>query len=178
MTKASRILLSGTGVVAVAASVIGATAMAYRVADWKGAESFTQTGLAPNLTRCGPLPDNLEGRFAGSGIDTAHGTFAVTTSGCVNAKTLRVSDLEATDTYLRSGDSVRIETDDFTLGLDSTTCVASNRQPVAFRVAGGTGGLTGATGRGHFDIAMNWTPCNGLVLPAHVWFNGELRAGG
>jgi hypothetical protein len=175
MTVTRRILRTSTGLVAVGALVVGATAGASPVTDWKGAESFTQTGLAPNLTRCGPLPDNLEGRFAGSGIDTAYGTFAVTTSGCVNVRTLRVSDLQATDTYLRSGDRVKIVTDDFTLALDAKTCVASNRHPVAFRVAGGTGGLAGATGRGHFDIAMNWTPCNGLVLPAHVWFNGELR---
>jgi hypothetical protein len=174
----SRITLTGAAVVTAAALVFGAAAKASNVADWKGAESFAQTGLAPNVKRCGPPPANLEGHFAGTGIDTAGGPFAVTVSGCVNVQTLRVSDLEATDTYLRTADSVRIVSDDFTLALDRKTCVASNRRPVKFDVAGGSGALKGATGGGRFDIAMNWTPCNGLALPAHVWFDGDLQLPG
>jgi hypothetical protein len=63
----SRITLTGAAVVAVAALVVGATATASRVVDWKGAESFAQTGLAPNVKRCGPPPTNLEGHFAAPG---------------------------------------------------------------------------------------------------------------
>jgi len=170
--------VAAAGLLTTAALAVGGTAVAARSDVWKGAESFTQTALTPNVERCGAAPGNLEGSFAGSGIDTAQGTFAVTTSGCVNVETLRVSDLRATDTYLRSGDSVRIVADDFTLVLDPDTCVATNRRSVRFRVAGGTGELAGARGRGRFDIAMNWTPCNGLSLPAHVWFEGRLEGAG
>jgi hypothetical protein len=171
-----RILITVTGVGALAALVAAATAIASRVVtDWKGAESLAPTGLVPNVQRCGPPPANLEGRFAGSGIDTAAGTFTVTASGCVNTDTLRVTDLEATDTYLNGDGTVRITPEDFALALDRETCVASSARPVAFRVAGGTGALAGATGGGHFQIALNWTPCNGRALPAHVWFDGQLH---
>lgn len=139
---------------------------------WKGAESMSIVSLLPDLDRCGE-PPVLLARFAGDGIDARFGAFTVVASGCLNPETLQVFDLEATDTFL-SGDSVLIAPDDATLSLDPQTCVATNVEPVPFDVAGGTGSLANATGGGTFDIALNWTPCNGLALPARVWFEGTV----
>lgn len=150
-------------------------ASAGRIADWKGAETFTQTSLVPNPTRCGAAPPSLQATFAGTGVDTAGGTFTVTTSGCLNTETMRISDLEATDTYVGGAGSVLIAPDDFTLVVDPETCVGTNEAPVAFRVAGGTGEYEGARGGGHFDFALNWTPCNGVTQPTHVWFRGTIE---
>jgi hypothetical protein len=147
---------------------------AVRGAAWKGAETLTPVALIPNFGRCGSLP-NLEARYAGVGIDTGGGAFSVIASGCLNLGALRVFDMEVTDTYTATLDRVRIEPDDFTLVLDSATCVASNPVPIAFRVAGGTGRFKGARGGGHFDFALNHPACNGLVIPAHIWFHGQIR---
>lgn len=143
--------------------------------NWKGAETFSLIGAAPNVTRCGAFPENIELTFAGSGIDTEGGMFNVTASGCTNSATNRIFDLKATDSYVKSGDQVFIAAGEFVQVIDQETCVATNEHPVAFSVAGGTGGHAGATGQGRFNFAMNQTTCNGLVQPAHVWFKGMIR---
>ena len=147
---------------------------AARGVEWKGAETLLPVALAPNVERCGP-PPILEVSYAGTGIDTNGGVFAVTASGCLDLGALRVFDMEATDTYTATADSIRIEPDDFTLVLDPVTCVATNPLQVAFRVAGGTGSYEGAGGSGHFDFVLNHPACNGLVQPADIWFRGVIR---
>jgi hypothetical protein len=160
-------------VVALVGGIFGATSVAAaRLNGWKGAETFTQTTLTPNPPRCGP-PPNVEATFAGSGVDTVGGSFLVTVSGCLNTATLEAFDLAATDTYIHTDGSVDIAPDDFALVLDPETCVATNTTPVRFTVVGGTGAYKGARGVGHFDFAVNWTPCNGLAQPTHVWFRGR-----
>lgn len=173
--------MKGKGATILIVTVVGlglhiGGAAAARIADWKGAEVLTQTSLAPNPARCGDAPSNLEATFAGTGVDTAGGAFSVTVSGCLNLDTLRVFDLEATDTYVRSGDSVLIAPDDFTLIVDPATCVATNTRPVMFEVAGGTGEYEEARGGGQFDFAVNWAPCNGLTQPTHIWFRGTIES--
>lgn len=179
MGKQRRLGLAGIAVAATAALVLGGTATASRVvANWKGAESLTPVSLAPDLQRCGPPPANLEGQFTGTGVDTAGGRFTVTASGCLNLETRRVSDLVATDRFVRDGAEVFIDTDDFTLALDEDICTAFTQRPVEFRVAGGTGSLENARGNGHFDFAMTWPECGSTGAPAFVWFDGELRIPG
>jgi hypothetical protein len=72
---------------------------------------------------------------------------------------------------------VKIETDDFALQVNPATCVATNRHPVQFTVAGGSGSLTGATGHGRFDFAMPYPLCTGASPPftAYVWFKGTIQ---
>lgn len=158
---------------AVTLLLTGGTAGASEHLSWKGAETMAPVALTPNLARCGP-PPTVEARFAGSGIDTEGGMFAVAASGCFDLDTLRIFDLEATDTYVQSRDTIRILPDDFTLRLDERTCVATNPQPVRFRVGGGTGRFANSGGGGTFDFALNHPPCNGLAQPAHIWFRGEV----
>lgn len=143
--------------------------------DYKGGSTFNLTGAGPNVPRCGPFPDNIELSFTGSGIDTEGGYNTAVFSACTNTTTNLVFDLKAIDTYVGSGDQVFIEGDPFVQTVNPDTCVATNEHGVKFRVAGGTGGHAGATGNGKFHITSNVTPCNGLVLPAQVWFEGVIR---
>jgi hypothetical protein len=143
--------------------------------DYKGGSTFNFVGAAPNVARCGPAPENIELSFTGSGIDTEGGFNTAVFSACTNTVTNLVFDLKATDTYVQSGDQVFIEGEPFVQTVDPVTCVATNSKAVKFRVAGGTGGHAGATGNGSFHITSNVTPCNGLVLPAQVWFEGVIR---
>ena len=148
---------------------------ARKKAHWKGAETFEQTSVAPNPGRCGAFPPNVEATFAGSGVDTVGGAFDVRVSACLDTGALHIFDLEATDIYVQSGDSIEIAPDDFTLVLDPATCTATNSRPVRFRVAGGTGAYEGARGGGTSDFALNWGPCNGLVTPTYLWFRGHIK---
>ena len=140
-------------------------------ANWKGTESFSLTGAAPNVARCGAFPENIELTFAGSGIDTEGGVFDVVASACTNTTTNLIFDLKATDTYA-NGDQVFIEADSFVQIINPANCVASNSHAVMGRVAGGTGARAGASGHARFHFANNLTPCNGQNAPAHVWFEG------
>ena len=142
---------------------------------WKGAETLNPLSLAPAPLRCGPPPTYLEGRFAGSGLDSVGGAFTVTASGCLDTEKLRLFDMEATDTFVSSGDSIVILPGDVDLVLNADTCVAVNRRPVPFRTGSATGSLQGASGQGTFHIALSYPPCGGALLPAHVWFDGTLH---
>lgn len=176
MKVGRRIGIAGAGLLAAGAAVAGATATASNVADWKGAEWLTVSAPAVNAARCGsPADQNFELHFTGSGIDTARGTFAVTASACIDMDTLHVTDLRATDRFAGSGDTVEIRTSDFTLEKRPGACVATNRSAVKFTVAGGTGGLAGAKGSGHFDTAVNLAGCETPAQPAYVWFEGEIQ---
>ena len=95
-------------------------------------------------------------------------------SACSNTTTNLVSDLKATDTYVQTGDQVFIEGDDFVLVPNLSNCVATNTHGVPLGVTGGSGGHAGATGQGRFHITTNLTPCNGLVQPSRVWFEGVI----
>lgn len=143
--------------------------------QWKGAETFSPVTVGPNPTRCGAAPPNVFAVFAGNGVDSRGGVFEVNASGCMNLDTLRLFNLEATDTFVRTGEQIFIAPADVTLTLNQDSCIATNDGPVPFTVAGGTGRYKDATGRGTFDVAMNHPPCNGLVHPVHVWFKGELN---
>jgi hypothetical protein len=168
-------VLAVVGVAALLTPTSPGDARAAGMTAWKGAETLTPVALAPNLRRCG-APPNMEGRFLGNGIDTAGGAYVVSASGCLNLQSLRVFDLEATDTYVGTGDQVLIDPADFDLVLDRKTCVAANAEPVAFGVKGGSGSFAGASGGGSFDFVMNHPVCNGLVLPVHISFHGSLNA--
>src|SRR5215217_7681215 len=144
--------------------------------DYRGGSTFDLAGVAPNVARCGAFPENIELSFTGSGIDTEGGYNTAVFSACTNTTTNLVFDLKATDTYAQTGDQVFIEGDPFVLVPNLDICTAANTHGVPFRVAGGTGGHAGATGTGRFHITSNLTPCNGLVLPAQVWFEGVIKA--
>ena len=144
-------------------------------ADYKGGSTFNLVGAGPNVPRCGPFPDNVELSFSGSGIDTEGGYNTAVFSACTNTTTNLVFDLKATDTYVQTGDQVFIEGDPFVLAPNPANCVATNAHGVKFRVAGGTGAYVGASGNGKFHITSNVTACNGLVLPAQVWFEGVIK---
>ena len=156
-------------------AVLGMIALpvAARPPAWKGAETFSLLAAGPAPERCGPAPRFLEARFAGSGIDTAGGTFAVTASGCRDTVEQMLFDMEATDTF--ADGALHIAPDDVALVIDPATCVATNAHPVAFTVAGGTGRFAGATGRGTFDLAMTEPGCGAAPQPVHVWFSGRLQ---
>lgn len=171
--RSGGIALVALAVLAVGMSEVGA-AREPRAA-WKGAETLQPIALAPSPERCGPPPVNLEGRFTGTGLDSVGGAFVVTASGCLDTEALRLFDLEATDTYSRSGASLKILPDDVELRLDPSTCIAVNRRPVPFKVGGGTGLLEDATGHGTFHIALSYPPCGGTDQPAHLWFKGKLH---
>jgi len=141
---------------------------------YKGGSTFNLAGAGPNVARCGAFPENIELSFTGSGIDTEGGFNTAVFSACTNTATNLVFDLEAIDTYAQSGDQVFIEADSFVQTVNPVTCVATNTHGVPFRVAGGTGGHSGATGQGRFHITSNLTPCNGLTPPAQVWFEGVI----
>ncbi len=143
--------------------------------DYRGGSSFDFAGAGPNVARCGAFPQNIELSFTGSGIDTEGGYNTAVFSACTNTTTNLVFDLKATDTYPGTGDQVFIEGDPFVLEPNLDICAASNARGVKFRVAGGTGGHAGATGHGRFDIYSNLTPCNGLVVAAHVSFEGVIK---
>ena len=141
---------------------------------YKGGSTFNLAGAGPNVARCGAFPENIELSFTGSGIDTEGGFNTAVFSACTNTATNLVFDLEAIDTYAQSGDQVFIEADSFVQTVNPVNCVATNTHGVPFRVAGGTGGHSGATGQGRFHITSNLTPCNGLTPPAQVWFEGVI----
>jgi hypothetical protein len=143
--------------------------------NYKGGSTFDLVGAGPNVARCGAFPQNIELNFTGSGIDTEGGYNTAVFSACTDTTTNLVFDLKATDTYLQTGDQVFIEGDPFVLEPNPANCAASNAHGVPFRVAGGTGGHAGATGHGRFHITSNLTPCNGQVVPAHVWFDGVIK---
>lgn len=143
--------------------------------DYKGGSTFNLVGAGPNVARCGAFPQNVELSFTGSGIDTEGGFNNAVFSACTNTTTNLVFDLKAIDTYVLTGDQVFIEGEPFVQTVNPATCVATNSHGVRFRVTGGTGGHAGATGRGQFHITSNLTPCNGLTLPAQVWFDGVIR---
>ena len=142
---------------------------------YKGGSTFNLVNAGPNVARCGEFPENIELTFTGSGIDTEGGYNTAVFSACTNTTTNEVSDLRATDTYALTGDQVFIEGDSFVLAPNPTICAAANAHGVPFRIAGGTGKYAGATGNGRFNIFSNLTPCNGLVLPSHVSFEGVIR---
>ena len=178
-TKLTVILLTLTGLMILVGQVRGGSSAApgdrYVNPDYKGGSTFNLVSAGPNVARCGSFPENIELSFEGSGIDTAGGYNTAVFSACTNTTTNLVFDLKATDTYVQTGDQVFIEGDPFVLAPNPDNCVASNAQGVKFRVAGGTGEYAGATGNGHFHITSNVTPCNGLVLPAQVWFDGVIN---
>ena len=141
---------------------------------YKGGSTFNLVGAGPNVARCGAFPENVELSFSGSGIDTEGGYNTAVFSACTNTTTNLVFDLKAIDTYVQTGDQVFIEGDSFVQTVNPANCVATNSHGVTFRVTGGTGGHAGATGTGRFHITSNLTPCNGLTLPAQVWFEGVI----
>jgi hypothetical protein len=180
ITKLTLALLTLVGVAALASYLGGPSSKAAPTLDeqvnahWKGASQLTPTGAGPNPGRCGPFPENVEVTFTGSGIDTGGGIFNSAASSCTNTITGRIFDLKAEDTY-HGGGSVFIETDAFTPVLNPATCVSTNVQAVGFRVAGGTGPYTGATGNGRFHLSSIDPACNGLMVPARVSFEGVLQ---
>ncbi|HWN10883.1 MAG TPA: hypothetical protein VNO50_16715 [Pyrinomonadaceae bacterium] len=178
-TRLTVILFTVTGLVILAGQVSGGSSAApgdkYVNPDYKGGSSFNLASAGPNVPRCGAFPDNIELNFQGSGIDTEGGYNTAVFSACTNTTTNLVFDLKATDTYVQSGDQVFIEGDPFVLAPNPANCSASNAQGVPFRVTGGTGGRAGAKGHGKFHITSNLTPCNGLVVPAQVWFKGVFK---
>ena len=177
-TRLTVLLLTLVGVIALAGQLgAGSSAAAPLVGervnnDYRGASSFDFVGAGPNVARCGAFPQNVELSFTGRGVDTEGGYNTAVFSACTNTTTNLVFDLKATDTYAQSGDQVFIEGDSFVLEPNLDICAATNARGVKFRVAGGTGGHAGATGHGRFDIYSNLTPCNGLVVAAHVSFEG------
>jgi hypothetical protein len=177
--KSARTVLTAAGVLgALAATVPITQALSAQAREaWKGADSMTPIAIGPDISRCGPAPASLRAQFAGTGIDNTGGPYTVTASGCLNTETQRVSQLRATDTYIRSGDSVDIATDDFTLAVNPDTCVATNERPVRFTVAGGSGSLEDAGGQGRFHFAMPYPLCAGVTPPltAYVWFEGTFQ---
>jgi hypothetical protein len=141
---------------------------------WKGAETLSPVSLAPNAARCGPFPRHIEARMAGSGVDTNGGPYTVVASGCLDTQTDVIFDLEATDTYLRTGEAVRIDPENLSLDVDPGTCVAANREPVRFKLAGGSGRYVGAEGAGTYTLAMTMPDCVGPQVPAQLWFEGRI----
>ncbi len=178
-TKLTLLLLTITGLMTLAGQVHGGSSSGhgdrYVNPDYKGGSSFNLVSAGPNVARCGAFPANVELNFQGSGIDTEGGYNTAVFSACTNTLTNLVFDLKATDTYALTGDQVFIEGDDFVLAPNPAKCFAANANGVPFRVAGGTGGHTGAKGHGRFHITSNLTPCNGLVVPAQVWFDGVIK---
>ncbi len=163
------------GVVTLAGVVIGPTGWASAERPgWKGAETLAPVGIGPDLARCGVFPRHLEAHFVGSGLDTAGGPYAVSASGCLDSEANVLFDLEATDTYLGTGHSLRIAPADVALDVNPATCTATNGAPVRFAVAGGTGAYAGATGGGSFDIAFTLPTCPGPQTAVHIWFRGQL----
>jgi hypothetical protein len=177
-TKLTVMLLTLTGLMILAGQVRGVSSAA--VVDdnvnphYKGGSTFNLAGAGPNVARCGAFPENIELSFTGSGIDTEGGYNTAVFSACTNTTTNLVFDLQATDTYLQTGDQVFIQGDPFVLVPNPAICAAANAHGVPFRVTGGTGGHAGATGQGRFNIFSNLTPCNGQMLPAHVSFEGVI----
>ena len=178
-TRLTVVLLTFTGLMILAGQVRGgsssATADDHVNPHYKGGSTFNLAGAGPNVARCGAFPENIELSFTGSGIDTEGGYNTAVFSACTNTTTNEVFDLRATDTYAQTGDQVFIEGDSFVLAPNPAICAAANAHGVPFRVAGGTGKYANATGNGRFNIFSNLTPCNGLVLPSHVSFEGVIR---
>lgn len=167
LTFASLLLLAGQAPAAAADDHVNP--------HYKGGSAFNLVNVGPNVARCGAFPENIELSFEGSGIDTEGGYNTAVFSACTNTTTNLVFDLRATDTYAATGDQVFIEGDSFVLVPNPAICAASNAHGVPFRVAGGTGKYANATGNGRFNLYSNLTPCNGLVLPSHVSFEGVIR---
>jgi hypothetical protein len=176
-TYATASLLTLVASTVILASV-GDTRAAAADDRWKGAETLNPISVAPNLARCGAFPRNLEARLAGSGVDTNGGPYLVTASGCLDTRANVIFDLEATDTYLRSREALRIAPDDVALDVDPQTCVGASRQPTGFRVAGGTGSYARARGSGSYTLVMTMPGCLGPQSPAHIWFTGSLATEG
>ena len=178
-TRLTVMLLTLTGLITLTGQLRGGSSAAaagdHVNPHYKGGSTFNLVNAGPNVARCGAFPENIELSFEGSGIDTEGGYNTAVFSACTNTTTNLVFDLKAIDTYVQTGDQVFIEGDPFVLAPNPAICTAANAQGVPFRVTGGTGGHAGATGNGHFHITSNLTPCNGLTLPAQVWFEGVIR---
>jgi hypothetical protein len=178
-TKLTVMLLTFTGLLIVAGQLRGGSSTAmvdnYVNPDYKGGSTFDLVSAGPNVARCGAFPANIELSFTGGGIDTEGGLNTAVFSACTNTTTNIVFDLNATDTYVQTGDQVFIEGDSFVLAPNPAKCFAANAEGVPFRITGGTGGHAGAKGHGHFHITSNLTPCNGQIVPAHVWFSGKIK---
>jgi len=175
--KLTLTLITLAGLIAVAGLVFGTSSNAAPAgniinAHWKGFASFSPTGAGPNVARCGEFPKFVEVQFAGSGIDNEGGILTNSVSACTNTETNEVFDLKATDTFTQTGDQIHIESDPFLQVINPTNCVVTNSHAIGFRVAGGTGKYVGATGHGRYHIAGNHAPCNGVVQPNTVWFEG------
>jgi hypothetical protein len=138
---------------------------------YKGTANLSIVSVGPNVARCGNAP-NIELIFEGSGLDTAGGITSVESSACQNPTTGEVFDLVAVDTYATG--SLEIVSEDFFLVFDPQTCVSTNIDRVKFDVGGGTGAFAGVTGGGTYDIAIDDPACSGEVVPASVWFHGDL----
>lgn len=178
-TKLTVMLLTFTGLMILASQLRGGSSAA-TVNDhvnphYKGGSTFNLVNAGPNVARCGAFPENVELSFTGSGIDTEGGYNTAVFSACTNTITNLVFDLKATDTYVQTGDQVFIEGEPFVLAPNPAICAAANAHGVPFRVTGGTGGHAGAKGHGRFHITSNLTPCNGLIVPAQVWFEGVIK---
>jgi hypothetical protein len=177
-TRLTVTLLTLTGLLILAGQLRGGSSAA-TVDDhinphYKGGSTFNLVSAGPNVARCGAFPQNIELNFTGSGIDTEGGYNTAVFSACTNTVTNLVTDLNAIDTYVQTGDQVFIQGDPFVLVPNPAICAAANAHGVPFRVTGGTGGHAGATGNGRFHIASNLAPCNGQTPPAQVWFEGVL----
>jgi hypothetical protein len=178
-TKLTVMLLTLTGLMIFAGQLRGASSAAaagnHVNPDYRGGSSFNLAGAGPNVARCGAFPQNVELSFTGGGIDTEGGYNTAVFSACTNTTTNEVFDLQATDTYVQTGDQVFIEGDSFVLAPNLAICAASNAHGVPFRVVGGTGKYAAATGHGRFNIFSNLTPCNGQTPPAQVSFDGVIK---
>lgn len=180
-TKLTLTLIALAGLIVFAGYIRGGSSAAAAPVDdlvnahYKGGSTFNLVNVGPNVARCGAFPENVELSFSGSGIDTEGGYNTAVFSACTNTITNLVFDLKATDTYVQTGDQVFIEGDPFVQTVNPANCVATNSHGVPFRVAGGTGAYTGATGTGRFHLTSNLTPCNGITQPAQVWFEGVIQ---
>ncbi len=124
--------------------------------------------IGPNPARCVLFPRHLEAHFVGSVIDTRGGPYSVTASGCLDTEANVLFDLEATDTYLGSGDSLRIAPADVALDVDPATCTATNREPVRVVVTGGTGAYAGARGSGIGTFREDAADRDQMTLIGHI----------
>ena len=133
-TRLTLMLLTLTGLMILAGQVRGVSSAAV-VNDhvnphYKGGSTFNLASAGPNVARCGAFPQNIELTFTGGGIDTEGGLNTAVFSACTNTETNLVSDLEATDTYVQTGDQVFIEGDPFVLAPNPAICAAAAPRPL------------------------------------------------
>src|SRR5262245_34419166 len=77
-------------VLLVAVLVAAAPAFAQATREHRGASMLTVAGVAPNVSRCGAFPPNVEVQFTGQGTDTGGGPFTSAASACQNIVTNQV----------------------------------------------------------------------------------------